>query len=471
MSQFSALNTALSGLHTYQKVSEIAGKNIANVNTEGYSRNRADLTEATLPSGARVFSRSTNAGDGVGVSQVARLRDELLERRNITELAHGANLDETAAGLSRVEGVINEPSDSGLAAQLNDFWNSWDDLANNPGNLGARAQVVAQGQTVAATLHGSAMSLTALRDETVSSLGSFVTEVNSNLDQIAKLNSVLRALGSNSGGALNDSADQRDLLVEKVAQMTGATSFKDDSGNINININGVSVVWGDLATHIDPPVAQLGPPPPPATTWAPISLTVNNGINAVNLTEGRLGGMLTTVNQTVPSFLSGLDAVANKLVADVNAVHSTGFGLNDPGPASPGRNFFDPAGVTALSIGVDAAVVGTPADVAAAAAPGSLDGSIAQMLATLHNAAGGASTLYQSVVSQLAVQSQSAQRMASTQANVVAQVDAERKSVSGVNIDDELISITSAQQAYAANARVVTIVDQMLDTLINMARH
>src|SRR4051794_5831689 len=272
---FAALNTSLTGLHTQQRISEIAGKNVANVNTEGYSRNRAELTEDTLVSNARVFSVRDDVGGGVAISDVTRVRDELAESRNLVEQGHSSYLDELNATYGRIEGVITEPSDNGLAAQLNDFWNTWDDVANDPTNLGARSALLAKGQSIATQFNQTAVSITDLTRQTASTALSYVSELNSTVKQIADLNNKIQGSLNSSGGALNDAMDQRDLLVERVSQLSGATRVVDQLGNVNLNINGIAILAGSIAI----PLTAVASPTNAITVTDPQG-------NTVAITEG-----------------------------------------------------------------------------------------------------------------------------------------------------------------------------------------
>jgi flagellar hook-associated protein 1 FlgK len=184
------------------------------------------------------------------------------------------------------------------------------------------------------------------------------------------------------------------------------------------------------------------------------------------VTEGSLGGMLTGVNVHLPQAMVELNGVAASLVSGVNGLHVTGQGL-DP-VADTGLNFFDPAGVTALTLSLSADVAGQPSRIAlAAAGSGVLDVSIAQQMAALAGSATGPDSAYQQMVGRIGVATQTAARRETIQESVIQSADDARLSVSGVSLDEELTSLVQSQRAYEASARVLTTVDQMLDVLIN----
>jgi flagellar hook-associated protein 1 FlgK len=463
---FSTLNSSLSGLSTSQRIAELAAKNVANATTEGYTRNRAEVQSATGSTSSRIHSVRNDVGDGVVITGVSRIRDELSETRSLVESARGSALNESSKTMTRIEGLITEPSDNGLAVQLNDFWNYWDDVANDPNNLGARAALITQGQTVSSTLNRTAASLLQLQGQTDTAVSASLVEANSYIEQIAKFNQVLHTTQSD-GGALNDTVDQRDLLMEKLAKLTGATRTMDSSGAVNVTINGVTVVNG--ATSVALTKRGLAP--------GALPIEIMAGRTPVKVDNGSMGGMLQAINTTYPSYVEELDAVANRLWHDVNDLHRTGYGSGTPFDTTDGRYFFSPGdsggagtGATALTIGVSADVVGKPGAVSISHSAQSLDGGLAQDIAERQSAVGGASMTYQELIARLGVEAQNSIHAAKVQSNVVTQVDAERKGVSGVNVDEELVTLSQAQQAYAANARVISIIDEMLDTLINMVR-
>ena len=151
MSSFGALNTALSGLLTHRRSLDVTGHNIANVDTAGYSRRRADLVATGQSVVPAMWSRTLNTTGGVNIDGITRIRDEFMERQAYTAHGSASRLRIEAQQLARIEQTVPEPSDVGLGAQLNDFWAAWDDVANNPGNMAGRIAVLQQASTVASS--------------------------------------------------------------------------------------------------------------------------------------------------------------------------------------------------------------------------------------------------------------------------------------------------------------------------------
>jgi flagellar hook-associated protein 1 FlgK len=149
MSLLGGLNTALTALHAHRAGLDVTGQNIANANTEGYTRQRADLRAHGGPPVPAIHSTWPGAGGGVSVDDVVRLRDTFLENRGRSEHAQQAYLGTLDQAYGFVENILAEPSDTALAAQLSEFWAGWHDVANNPADLATRNQVLQRGAVVA----------------------------------------------------------------------------------------------------------------------------------------------------------------------------------------------------------------------------------------------------------------------------------------------------------------------------------
>jgi flagellar hook-associated protein 1 FlgK len=180
---------------------------------------------------------------------------------------------------------------------------------------------------------------------------------------------------------------------------------------------------------------------------------------------GRLGALLEQRDVVLPRLMADLDSLAADLIQTVNAVHSAGFGLDDGGPAAPGRAFF--AGTGAADIAVDAAGAANPRNIAASSRPGVQgDGSQALVLAEALQDA-DISGRYRAYVGRLGWEVRRAGDAVEVQVALVGRLQQRREALSGVSLDEETVNLLKYQQAYAASARVATAVDQMLEVLIN----
>ena len=203
-------------------------------------------------------------------------------------------------------------------------------------------------------------------------------------------------------------------------------------------------------------------------TANPVSLSWSDTGQVVNAASGQVGGLLTALNTTIPSYATQLDAVAAQLVTSVNAQQAAGYDLT----GAAGGPFFDPAKTTAASISV---VLTDPKGVAASSqaptldASGnpvvSLDGGNAQKFANFSGT--GADATYRQMIVKLGSESQTAQQKVTTQQSVVQQIQTSRDSASGVDLDEEQTNLITYQQAYNAAAKFLSVIDSVLDTLIN----
>ncbi|HEV7862725.1 MAG TPA: flagellar hook-associated protein FlgK [Acidimicrobiia bacterium] len=448
MSDFNGLRIALSSLYAQRKALQVTGQNIANVNTEGYSRQRVELSADSGPVTPARESRYAGPGMGVLTGNTTRLRDQFLELRGYQEHAVDAGLKESQSVLSRVELAFDEPSDAGLSKLISGFLAGFDDVANNPDDQAARSQLVEQGKTLAAGFTQLDSALATQRSSSIDELSSLVGEVNNSAARIAELN---QNIGSalNNGFSPNELMDQRDLLIAQMAEQVGVTVRPGENGNLDVFVGGTAIVRG---TRAAPLKLEVGTDPAQTVRVAWSADSYPAGVT------GSAGGLLSAVNDVIPRYRNGLAAVAQQLSTDVNAVHHTGYALD----GSAGLDFFvtSPGG----AILVNPALVADPKLVAASGSAGATrDGSVAQQIAELT----GVGDRYQQLVVNLGVEAQATNRRVDVQASVVQHVDAARESAAGVNLDEEMTAMLEYQHAYDAAARFLTAIDQTLDTLIH----
>ena len=450
MPNISSLYTPFSGMNAQRRVMDLVGHNIANASTPGYHRQRAEL-RAVASQVAGVFAGSNARTYGVDVIGVSRSYDQLLENRAVREDAGRSAASMLSSTLARIEGVFPEPSDFGIAGQLDAFWGAWSDLSSQPGALSARTQLLESTTTLATTLRRTAGDLTSLRASAIERVASVAIDVNDLATQVASMNERIVA---NPEAAL-DLLDQRDQLVGALARLTGATARPAPGGQVDVYIGGRAIVSGSVALAL----ASDGTG---TLLWA-----ADN--QAVGAPSGEAATLAQTITDLVPRYLSALDDVAATLVTQVNAVHFAGYDQ----AGTTGHNFFDPAGATAATIGLSVDVAGNPAGIAAGApvfpgpvAPGALDGEQARAIALLADGTTGADSKYDALITGLAVETRAASRRASIQEQIADVTQREAESVGAVSLDEEMANLTAAQRAFEAAARVLTAVDEMLGILI-----
>lgn len=441
-SSFSGLTNALTALNAARYGLDVTGQNISNANTTGYVRQRAELAETGSVPGVSQLYASQRPNSTVTVAGTSRLNDPVIDMRARSEHGRNTYLQTTAGTMSSVESLYDEPSDNGLAEQLNNFWNSWASVANNPGDTAARNVVLQNAASVAGALNQSSDALSRLSDSLSSQANAAVGTVNNAATELAQLNGTIAA--NNATGHIDNSLlDVRDTLLMSMADTAGAQSTINADGTATVDIGGQNVVSGTTATSL--------------------SLTAGNqllvGGTPAGTASGQLQSYLDGLNTTIPKYSAQLDQVASALASTVNGAQSGGYDLS----GNPGGPLF--SGTTAGTISV---AITDPKQLAASGTPGgNLDGSVALSMSHLGSVSGGADEAYRSLVGALATESQRAGEQATVQQSVTTSVDSLADAASGVSIDEETTNLLTYQRAYQASSRVLTTVDETLDTLIN----
>ncbi|MEM9200537.1 MAG: flagellar hook-associated protein FlgK [Actinomycetota bacterium] len=460
MTNISALQSALSGLIAQRKRLDTIGHNIANVGTDGYSRQRVDLKSGGNGPVPALFSDGLISGDGVDTTGISRYRDEFLEVRALDERSASSDLAAQSKYFERIELVHTEPSDDGLAASMDAFWSSFDEIANYPGEMPQRTAALEQANATVNQFQFMDEQMRALHRSAVGEAETIAERVNVLASEVASLNDAIRPLVL-SNATPNDLLDQRDVALSELADLVGIRVENKEDGAVDVFIGGDTLVHSantvevEAVTAVDPGLADVGVQRL-SFQWV--------GGGDVNPTGGEAAGLLTMANTEIPDAIRALDGIANNFVTEVNAIHTVSQDLD----TNTGWNFFEPTGTTAATIALSADVDGQPRRISAAAVgAGELDASAAQAIAALRDTDGGAADQYAELVGGLGVQVASVRARSTAQTSVLQRVDEARLSARAVNLDEEMIDMVAAQRAYEASARVINAVDEMLDVLVN----
>jgi flagellar hook-associated protein 1 FlgK len=454
---FSSLNTALSALRYNRVAMDVAGANIANVSTEGYARRRVEGATVAGPSRPALWSRYDGTGDGVVVTGVTRMTDELINVQGRREHGNQAYLDIRQTALQRIEDGLGEPGDSGVSAALAELRNSWHELANNPSSEAARAQVLSSAGNVVDTIKVQARNVESQAGDLRVGLLGDVSEVNTVARGLADTNRAIAA-GTNNGSDVNVLLDKRDQLTLRLAELTGAKATVRSDGGADVTVNGVPLVTGSRAGTL---TVASGVTPSGDSDGSPITFAVLDDSGTTTVPAGiggEVGGITDLLTTTLPAYLTGLAAVAKDLADGVNTQHQLGY--DAAGAQGTALFSYDPTDV----LGTLSVAITDTSLVAASSVPGGgLDVGNADALATGPGVEGS----YQRLVTGLGTEVVETGRRAANQQVLTGQVDGAREQLAGVDLDEEMTNMISAQRAYEAASRVMTTVDSMLDTLIN----
>ncbi|UQD53404.1 flagellar hook-associated protein FlgK [Bacillus methanolicus] len=526
-STFMGLEIARRGMFTQQSALYTTGHNIANANTPGYSRQRVNFQQTTpYPSiGMNRPNLPGQMGTGVEAGSVQRIRESFLDLQYRVEMSKVGYHETLSESLTKMEEIMNEPSDSGLQSTLEKFWNSLQDLASHTENSGARDVVAASGQMVADTLNYYYNSLSRVQQDIGHEIGVKVKEINDLVSQIDKLNRQISEVEPN-GYLPNDLYDERDLLVDQLSKLINikVTNVKPDNyGNamdIAEGLYNIEIVQED-GKSFSPPVALVsvdkttgmmstnnleivdendGTNPDPDNINGLITKVKVGTTEITNFTfSGQLAGLIESYGYKsgtdnkgyYPEMLDKLNKMTEAFVNEFNYYHQRGFALNELPPKQDAnkKDFFeivDPAN-PAQSIKVSDEIKNNPSLIAAGADSGnSGDNKNAQILADLKTKSfqdydfykqagktlpsgliGNIDTFYAGIIGKLGVDSQSAAKDAKNSQILADSVDQNRQSISSVSLDEEMTNMIKFQHAYNALARNITVIDEMLDKIIN----
>ena len=451
MSLMSLLSIARSALLAHQRAMAVTAHNVANAQTPGYSRQRLNLVAATPQ-----WSPDGLIGRGVTAGGILRTRDIFFDatfRRESGLLGHSGTM---RGYLSQVEGAFSEPSDLGVSAALDGLFQAFGDLANDPtGALNRDLVRQAAGQFVN-RLHQLDGQLSNVAADSLSRLRGQVDEVNALAGQIAELNTEILAAGGAQQNAA-DLQDQRDLLVDQLSTLVSVRVLQHDDGSIGVVAGDQMLVDGANAHTLQVQAVGSG--------WGVASA---NGGGIIDAGGGSIKALVDVLDTTLPSLRTRLDDFARSVVTEFNTIHRNGYTLS----GATGTDFFDPAGVTASTISLTAAITASGDAIAASATGAPGNGDIALQLADLADATpaslGGKTlrSLYVEIASGVGADVREAEQQEAIHQTLAYNADSARSSISGVSVDEEMVLLISQQQAYGAAARLIKVADEMMDDLM-----
>ena len=464
-STFGGLNTAYSGLVAARTGIDVTGQNIANVNTDGYTRQRVATSSIESPARAGIFSAGVVPGQGVSVDAIARLGNQVVDGQ-VRSAASTAGYQSTrASAIATLEASLGEPSTNGIASQLNAFWSAWGDVANSPGDPGPAAVLIGQATSLAAAISAGHRAVddqwTGLRTQA----DGLSAELNSAATQVADLNARIRT-NTQLGVGSNELIDARSVLTERIASIAGGTVRDAGDGTVDVLIGGNALVSGTSArtVAVTGGYALASAADGVSVEWAdrpgqPIPLTGGSLAGTVSLLQPPAGGAGGTLAEAAASY----DALATQLATQVNAVHRTGFTTD----GARGGDFFSvPAGGSPAR-GLTVLVTG-PATIAAGdGAGGAHDNTIALAIAQIGVGTGSPDRAWSTIVAGIGATARSESQQATLTGLAADSAKNRQLSGAGVSLDEENVNLLSYQHAYQGAARVMTAIDEMLDTLIN----
>lgn len=471
---FSALNAGKTALSVNQKSIEIIGNNISNVNTEGYSRQNAELA----PYPAMAFGNFF-VGQGVVVSDVSRDHDvfvtNMLQEKSIE---YGLQNGQTSA-LAELERIFSI-SEENISTEINRFFDSWQELSANPSGLVERDIVIQRGELLAEKFNLTINELNKTKDNINDSLVSKVDAVNSQISEIAELNERIFTIEI-QGQTANSARDRRDILAKELATSLGVQTYEDSKGMLAVQLpGGLPLVQGNLAMEIEA-----------IPNGSDVDLVLHTGGVTKPLDLNHLGGefqgLVNIRDQFIPSLKNELDILAYEITEAVNTAHYAGAGLDSVDQ----RNFFSPpnplppppASDPWLDAARNMSVIITDSNhVAAAAAPvapattvGPGDNRNALIISSLGetfliNGTDTFGAYYGKMTARVGIESNQNQLALGGAEDAMVQFQNMRDGLSGVSLDEEMINLIQYQRGFESSAKFLSTVDEMMDSIIGLRR-
>lgn len=525
-STFFGLETARRGMFTQQSALYTTGHNIANANTPGYTRQQVNF-QTTLPYPSPGLNRAQmpgQMGTGVEASSIERIRDTFIDtqfRMENNKLGHFSTLNQA---LSKMEDIMNEPTSSGLHSVMEKFWNSLQDLAAHTENSGARDVVASTGQMVADTLNYYYNSLTRVQSDLGNEIIVKEKEINKLTEQIARLNKQISEIEP-QGFIPNDLYDRRDMLVDQLSSLVNIKVttekpanygnakptaegkyiieiVKMDNSSFDTPLKLVDEVGANIIKVMDKNGRQVDGVETDTLEGPATEIVIGEETITMEAIIDSLSGTLTALIESYgyqdgvdaggnpiikgyyPDMIDKLNKMTKAFVDEFNYIHQQGYGLD----GGTNRAFFEyDKDHPAQSIKVLEEIVNDPTLIAAG--EGNWDAGNnknAQNLADIKSKnfneyevyqnhpderpsglSGNINTFYAGIIGKLGVDAQSVKKDAANTQVLLDAVHYSRQSVSAVSLDEEMTNMIKFQHAYNAGARNITVIDEMLDRIIN----
>jgi flagellar hook-associated protein 1 len=447
-----SLSIAVQALQAEQGALSVTTNNIANVNTPGYSRQVAVLNESpTFQENGVAF------GNGVTLQQFQSVRDELLQLRLYEQTQQEGNSQTQFNSLSQIEGIFSDAT-QGVGGALSAFFNTLSQLSTNPTDANARQAVLTSANDLAISFHQAVSSLNSIGTGLDQAVPQTVDQINRLTSQIATLNgqvAQMQGLGKDPGST----QDQRDELIRQLSSLVNISVTQSDTGLTLTTGNGIPLVVANQSYAL---LANAN-----NSVLEHVYSSQGQDITS-QIQGGQLGGTIQIRDQVLPQLFTQLNTLASQFATSFNTQQTAGFDAS----GNPGQNFFAPLPST-TDAAANFGVAITDPKLVAASSDGSAgsNGNLEQLIALQNQqlpSGANPMDMYSNLVLQIGNLGANAKANVTANDLSVQQLTDQRSSVSGVSLDEETTNMIRYQRAYEAGARVVTTVDSMLQTLMNM---
>lgn len=455
---FSNLEIGRKSLYAQQFGLQVSGNNIANVNTEGYTRQKVVMAPSYT-----VATAAGQMGTGVDVLRIEAVRDQFIESRIANVLQKQSKEETVYDKLSQIEAAF-DVGDQGIQQSITDYFNSWSALSTDPESTSLRNSLISSAQNMVSNIQSSYGQLEDTRQNINKNVLDAVNQINSIADNIAEINGQI-SLTDNTGSSSSSLMDERTRLLDQLSQLVDINSYQTEDGSFTVQIaGGNNLITAGMVQHLTTTAA------PPAGM-----IQINSGPHNITtaIKGGKLAGLIEVRDHAIPDYESRLDTLASTLISQINTVHAAGTNLQTP--PGTGINFFTPtAAITgaARNMAVNPAILADVKNIAAAQSINPGDNRNALAIADLANQkilSGKTETFteyYASLQFAIGNDTKTAQLAAETQTGLMTQLQNQRDSASAVSLDDEAINMLKYQRAYQAAAKFISVIDQLTAQLL-----
>lgn len=439
-----------------QLVMQVIGHNTTNAGTVGYSRRQVDL--GTSPPGATGL---WGVGAGVDINDLSRVRDRLLDNQIRSETTVASYWNSREDQLGRIEEAFNAMGDNNLGSLLDNFWQGWQDLANDPESMAPRYQMRDRATALVNGTKRVYADLTRQIEEVNTRIASGAEKVNELTSGIAELNVQIVA-SELAGHEASDLRDSRDMMVEQLAGLMDIAVQEQQDGSLNVYSRGSIVVQSDLAVAVTIDEVE-------SDSRRHVVLKLGSRGGSWQPDGGELGALFEQRDTQLPSVMAKLDQFARDFSSAINGLHINGYGLN----GAQGNGFFISNVTSVNDLALSNEVLADAASIAASANPDSPgDNSMALSIAALQHQMSSTGKSLDQFLRDVPLE------VGSTRAAAIQQRDIEgavlenatnrRSAISGVSLDEEMANLLETQKAYEAAAKIIQTVDEMMQTILDL---
>lgn len=474
---FGGLYTSVTGLMASRNSLDTISHNISNSNNKNYVRQSAIHANNRYNT---IGLGNIQVGTGVNVQEVRQIRDEFLDIKFRKELDTFGYHNAKAQVLEDLEGVFNAITNSGLQNVMDGFWDNWNELVKDPSELTIRGLVNESSVAFTDTVNHISNQLNDIKQNLNKEIISKVDETNNILDEIARLNKIIRVVeGEEVSVKANDFRDERNGLLDRLSVLLPVKSYENKYGEAIVSLFGQDLISGNYTSrlHIENDKTGMG------------YIYFQSSNEKVDLRgKGEIGGYIDARDKSIDEYMTRLDILVGTMAEEVNVLHKRGIdlkgkkgiefftGINtDPNSPLEPKNKYKNA---AANIKVNSEFANFN-KIAASATGSKGDGDIAKGIYEIRkkhifNSYGreNGETMdlddyYRDLIMSLGLERKNSREIAESQQFLIRNIDERRKSISAVSLDEEMADMIKFQHSYVANSRVINAIDEMIDTIVN----